>query len=263
MADEIKKVEEKVVAPPQAPAQVDQGQKPPEKVEAKTEEKPKPTGLDSYTVDQLREFYKKSPEMFAEAGIVTKKETPEEKKSEPEKPQSAAPVVYAGKEIKLPTDVPVNYDLVKEFLEMAKKQGHSPEYVQDTVNWQTEQARKEIKRLESLPKEKTQVEIDAETDTKNVASLKTAWGPKYDENMEVARKAAVKYGDAEVLERLKTSDPVLIRHFLKLGKADAEDRTPGAPNRSGEETPNEEKVKEDLMKQRYNHPTSQQMFDEG
>lgn len=265
MADE-KKVEEKVAAPPQAPAQGVQDQKPPEpKVEAKAEEKPKPSGLDAYTVEQLREFYKQSPQMFEEAGIVQKKEekAPEEKKTEPEKPQSAAPVVYAGKEIKLPTDVPVNREMVDAYFKHAQEMGHTPEQVQGAIDFQTKIARDELKREQDAVAAKHQ-ETPAEVDARNVASLRAAWGQKYDENMEVARRAAVKYGDAELLEKLKTSDPVLVRHFHKLGAADAEDRTPGAPNRNGEETPNEAKTQKDLQRARYNHPTSQQMFlDEG
>lgn len=250
--------EKKVEVPPQAPAKVEPDPKVEEK---KIEEAPKPFGLDGLTKVQLQELYKKTPQLFEEAGIVPKKEEkPEEKKvEEPPKPQSAAPVVYEGTEIKLPTDVPVNAEVVKEYLAHAKEQGHTAKQVQGTIDFQTKQARDAIKREQDrVAKQPTPVEIDAA----NVATLKAdkEFGPKYDENMELARRAALKRGDNDLLERLRTSDPVLVKFLWKIGRDDAEDSTRGPPNRNGEESKDEKQTEIEQNKRRY--PNSPTLFQE-
>lgn len=256
MADEIKKVEAPV-----------QGQVPEPKVEAKSQQKveepAKPTGLDGFTTEQLKALYSKSPQMFEEAGIVKKPEPKVEPKIEkPPEPQSAAPVVYEGKEIKLAEDVPVNKEAVAAYLAHAKEIGLSPEQAQKEIDFQVKQYRDSVAKE---PKPKTPEVIRAEQDAANVAVLKAdkafsgAKGEKYGANMELARRAAVQYGDADLLERLKTSDPVLIRHFLKLGKANAEDTSePGGAPRSGIEGEEVEKGRQAGLRARYRN--TPQMF---
>lgn len=242
MADEIKDPK----AQQQAPAQA----KPEEKKEEKVEEK-KPAGLDGLTVDQLKDFYKKSPQMFKEAGIVQEEKKEEPKPPEP-KPQSAAPA-YEGQEIKLPEDVPVNRDVVDRYLKHAKEVGLSAVQVQKEIDFNAQSYREAIK---ATPKQPTPQEVDQA----NVALLKADkdFGGKYDENMEVARRAAVKHASPEMLERLKTSDPVLVKHFWDLGKKDGEDVTRGGPNRNGTESGDQEKAIEDHLRARY--PKTPQMF---
>ena len=115
MAEETKKVE----APPQAPAQAA-----PDTKEVPPEVKAGPTGLDGFTADQLKEFYKKSPQMFEEAGIVQKKEEPKAeppaKKDEPAPPPVSAAPKYGDTEIKLPDDVPVDRAVVDAYLEIGR-----------------------------------------------------------------------------------------------------------------------------------------------
>jgi hypothetical protein len=254
MADEIKKVEE----PPKVPAPVVEGQKP--AVEAKVEQG-QPSGLDSFTVDQLKDFYKKSPQMFEEAGLAPKKEVkPEEKKEEKPKTegtQSAAPVIYDGVEVNLPKDVPVDKVAIDTYLAHAKDVGLSQKQVQAQIDFQAKRARAV---LAAEPKPKTPEELRAEADAANVAKLKSdaTFGAKYEENMEIARRAAVKFGDPELLERLKTSDPVLVRHLWKLGQADAEDSTKHGPNRSGKETDDAQESEKTYLKQRF--PNTPSMF---
>lgn len=242
--------EKKPEAPPQAPAQVAAPVETKAEVKPETPVEAQPQGLDGFTPEKLKEFYSKSPQMFEEAGIVPKKE---EKPVEVAKPaQSAAPVLD-GTEIKLPEDVQVDRSAVDAYLAHAKEIGLNPKQVQAEIDFQVKQAREVLKRQAPQP---TAQELDAA----NVARLKAdkEFGAKYEENMEIARRAAMKFGDPELLEKLRTSDPVLVRHFYKLGKADAEDSTRGAPNRNGHETQDSEKSQQDYFRQRY--PRSPQMF---
>src|SRR2546426_11887351 len=122
MAEKIKKVE----APPQAPAQAA-----PDTKEVLPEVKAGPTGLDGFTADQLKEFYKKSPQMFEEAGVVQKKEEPKgetpAEKDEPAPPPGSAAPKYGEKEIKPPDDVPVGRGVVDAYIPVAKeKRLHTP-----------------------------------------------------------------------------------------------------------------------------------------
>jgi hypothetical protein len=163
--------------------------------------------------------------------------------------------VVDGVEIKLPDDVPVNRAVVDRYLAHAKEVGLTPKQIQAEIDFQTQTARETMK---AQPKAKSQQEIEAEQDAANVALLKAdkEFGSKYDENMEIARRAAVKFGDKELLGRLRTSDPVLVRHFWKLGLADVEDSTRGAPNRNGIE--DEQSTQQEHLKSRY--PNSPTMF---
>jgi len=223
---------------PQAPAQ-----------ETKPDEAKSPAGLDGFNKEQLMALYKKSPQMFEEAGIV-KKEVP----PTPEPPKSAA-LAMDGVEIKLPADFENNRAVVESYLAHAKEIGLSPKQVQAEIDFQAKRAR-EV--MAAQPKPKTPVELQAEADAVNVGKLKQEFGTKYDENMDVARRAAAKYGDPELLARLNTSDPVLVKHFLKIGKADAEDTTNKAPNRNGNETEDAEAEQAAYMKRRY--PNTPSMF---
>lgn len=247
MADEIKKPEEK----PQAPAQ--------ETPKVEEAAKPAPSGMDAIDSTKLKELYAKSPQMFKEAGIIPEEKPVEKKIEEPKKPESAAPLAMDGTEIKLPDDVPVNRAMVERYLAHAKEIGLNAKQVQAEIDFQTKQARE---AFASQTKQPTAAEQHAAEDSANVAGLKAdkEFGAAYDANMEISRRAAIKYADKEMLGKLTTSDPVLVRHFWKLGKLDADDTTRGAPNRNGEENANADKAAADQMKSRYNNSPS--MFTE-
>jgi len=243
--------EKKETATPQASAQA----KPEEKSQTTPETSTQvATGLDSLTAKDLQDLYKKSPQMFE--GLVKEKEAPKvEPKETPKPDKSAAPLSLDGVEIKLPNDVPVNLGEVEAYIHHAKEIGLDAKQVQAQIDFQTAQARKV---LASRPQQKTPEQIDAE----NVASLKKEFGEKYDENMDIARRAAVEFGDPDLLIRLKTSDPVLVKHLLKIGLKNKEATTPkGGVPRTGNEGEEEEKKRQDAQRQRY--PRSPQMFREG
>lgn len=212
---------------------------------AKDAEARKATGLDSLKPEDLKALYAKSPQMFE--GIVPPKE---EKKVEPEPKKSAAPTL-GDVEIKLPTDLPVDRAQLDSRLSLAKELGLSAEQFQRQLDHEVDLARKyAVSQKAPTPQEQ---------DAANVAKLKTEFGESYDANIEIARQAAAKFGDPDLLEKLKTSDPVLIRHFLKLGKADADATTPnGGTPRNGNETDEEAKSEEQRQKARF--PKSPQMF---
>lgn len=230
-------------AKPQAPAQATS----PTEVQTETP-KPAPSGISDLTVEQLKELYKKSPEMFTEAGIA-KKEEKAVPVQEPPKPQGAAPLKFGESELKLPEDVPVNRAAVEEYLAHAKEIGLSAAQVQREIDFNI----KKYREMTAQQKPPTPQEQDAA----NVAALKQEFGAEYDKNIEIARKAAAKFGDPDLLALLKTSNPVLVKHFLKLGKADAEDTTPA---RGEARTGIEEEVNDQETNLRARYPNSPSMF---
>jgi len=235
-----------------------------EKVEEKKEEKVEvklgPSGLDAFTADQLKDLYKKSPQMFAEAGIVKPEPKGEEKKPEPSK--SAAPLMMAETEIKLPEDLELNRDEIAKRIAVAVEVGMNAKQFQRQLDYEVDVARRQ---LAAMPKPKTAEEIAQEQDAANVSVLKKEWGSKYDENMELARRAALKHSTPEFLsnEKLRVTDPATVKFLAKLGQADAEDHTPGGGQpRNGEEKKDAAQDQNSKLKRLYNHPTSQGMFKE-
>ncbi len=247
--------ENKTPTQAQAPAQSKSEQAAlPEKKEGEGSP-PQPTGIDGMNEEQLRALYSKTPELFEKIGLKKAEEKkveekkPEGKEAEPAKPQSAAPVVaYGGKSLKLPEDLQVDRDVLKGYLQHWNENGFSHEQVQRELDHYFGMYREQAARAaKAQPKPE---EIDA----KNVAALKADkdFGKDFDKNMEIARQAAAKFGEPELLERLKTSDPVLVRHFWKIGMKDAEDTTPtGGKGRNGEEDGEAEKTHQDSLASRY------------
>ena len=128
----------------------------------------------------------------------------------------AQPEEYA---INLPKDVPVNEEMITAFKLLTKTPEFKANPAQAVVDFQAGMYRKDMAAF-------------AEADKRNVAALKADaefGGAKYEENMEIARKAALKFGDAALVERLKQTDPVLVKFLHKIGKASAEDNTPRSP----------------------------------
>jgi hypothetical protein len=137
VADEIKKPGEA-----QAPAQQTPEVKAPVVEPVKVVEAPKPTGLDGLTAEQLEQLYDKSPDLFKKVKEKVAAKPPEGDKGQPtQKPQSAAPVVYEGQEIKLPEDVQVDAERVKSYLDHAKEIGLSPKQVQGEIEFQIRNVR--------------------------------------------------------------------------------------------------------------------------
>lgn len=212
----------------------------------------KPTGLDGITKEGLQELYKRTPQMFKEAGIVVEPVKVVDPPKPPEPIKSAAPK-YGDVEIKLAADVPFNKEAIDDYLTHAKTIGLSASQAQAEIDFNVAQYRKQA-NPPGQPKPKTPTEIDAE----NVAILKQdpEFAKDFDKNMELARRAAVKFGDKDLIGRMTTSDPVLVKHLYRLGKADAETPTAqGGVPRTGSEgeqtTEQAAKTQEDYFNKRY------------
>jgi hypothetical protein len=260
--------EEKKPVDPQAPAQEKpvEEQKPPQEKPPAEEQKAK--GLDGYSEDELRDFYKRSPGMFKKVAdeIKAEQKPVAEKPKSNDPPQSAAPAgkvaKYQDKDIKLPDDV--NDGAVQPYFDHWKEMGFSPEQVQREVDFMSGQA----KAAQQKPRpQKTAAELASEEDARNVAALKAdpEFGKDFKGSMEIARRAYLKHGSPEMQARMTTSDPVLVKHFYELGKLDTEDRTPerGRPRTGDEKDPQRKDPRSsEALKGRYNHPTSQGMFKE-
>lgn len=235
-------IEKKVETEQQAPAQAPAGQK----TEPVAGGAPAPTGMDNLTVEQLKSVYAKSPQLFAEAGIVVPKEAAPAS-TETVKPQTPPVNDKATDELGVawPKDVPVNVEAASKYL---KDLGVSKEQAQKLVDFEADRYRAATK-------------AEATADAANVAALKAdkEFGAKYDENMEIARKAVLKHGSPELTERLKHSDPVLVKFLWKVGQADGEDRTSRAPGGGASEDAAEAEAKH--FRDRY--PNSPSMFGEG
>lgn len=253
MKPEEKKPEQAPQAPAEGAAKVEE--KKPEGEQAKPVETL--PALDKLTPDDLKALYKRSPEMFKE--IVKEPEKPkEEPKPKPPEDKSAAPLSVDGVEIKLPDDVPVNREMVERYIANSKAIGLSAKQMQAQIDQQVAEARAQ---MAARPDPRKQQE---EQDRANVATLKQRWGDKYEENMEVARRAAAKHATPAMLARLKASDPDIVEQYLVLGQKDVvEDKTPtgkGVP-RKGDEEADEAQSREKALRGRYNR--SPQMFGEG
>lgn len=254
--DPEKKVEEKAQTPVQ----------PVTKTEEKKPEEKKVSGLDQLTVEDLKDFYKKSPQMFKEAGLTQEKQEEKKEVKQPEtKPQSAAPVAkYRDVDIKLPTDVEINADAIKPHFDHWAEMGHSPEQVQKEVDFMAKTVREEKKKREEISrKQETPAELAKREDAANVGVLKAdpEFGKDFDKNMEISRRAALRHGNKDMLARMATSDPVLVKHFWDLGKLDTEDHTIRGLPRTGDEE--REKLGNDpksepVLKKRF--PNTPQMF---
>lgn len=213
----------------------------------------KPAGLDGLTSAQLKELYSRTPQLFKDAGIVVEPVKVVEPPKAPEPPKSVAPK-YGDVEIKLAADVPFNAEAINDYLAHAKTIGLSATQAQAEIDFNVAQYRKQQANPPGQPKLKTPTEIDAE----NVAILKQdpEFAKDFDKNMELARQAAVKFGDKDLINRMTTSDPVLVKHLYRLGKADAETPTPqgGVPRTGseGEATPEQAaKTQEEYFNKRY------------
>lgn len=234
------------VVPPKAPAPETPAVVPP------VVETPKAISLEGLTKEQLKELYVRTPQLFKDAGIVAEPVKVVEPPKPPEPPKRVNPK-YGDVEIKLADDIPFNEETVKTYLEHAKTLGLTAQQAQGEIDFNVAQYRKQA-NPPGQPKPKTPTEIDAE----NVAILKQdpEFAKDFDKNMELARRAAVKWGDPALVNRLTTSDPVLVKHLYKLGKADAETPTAqGGVPRTGSEgtqTPAEAaKTEEEYFSKRY------------
>lgn len=145
--------------------------------------------------------------------------TPEEwdaffsKIGRPEKPE--------GYELKAPEGIPegVWSDAeAKEFASMAHKLGLSKKAANALVAWQAERLGKAF----SSQQEQAQTQRN-----EAIATLKKEWGAAYDEQLNLAKRAAVTFGGEEILQHPLANDPAFIKAMAKAGAAISEGKLAG------------------------------------
>lgn len=204
-------------------------------------------GLESWTPEQLKGLYTKSPELFEKAGIVQPKEPVKPKGGESGQPK----VEDLAEEIKLtlPEGVPVDEASLKKLTAiMGNKKLSSTQKAQSIIDLQAEQ-------FKALVKETQDRDAKYETTLKGDPDF----GKDYEANMEYAKQGLSGFDkDGAVQKRLVEigahKDPVLTRYFRNVGKANSEVKTPRSPTAPTKEA----EMLEDQHRQRY--PNSPQMF---
>jgi hypothetical protein len=159
----------------------------------------------------------------------------------PKAPETPAPPPPAAEvEFKVPEGEQVDEAFVKQFKETCKANGMTSKQAQAIVDLQygrtAEWRKQEAARLKSI-------------DSKNMEALKSDpdfGAAKFEENMEVAKKGFVQYGSPELTRKLTAmglqSDPEIVKHFYKLGKASGEGQTPRPPQPSPEAQTKEQEL---------------------
>jgi hypothetical protein len=130
-------------------------------------------------------------------------------------------------EFKAPDKLPVGvWDeaQLKEYAAFAHTLGLTRKQAQDLAVWQ---AQRIGSSMESTQQQQEQQRLEAEE------SLKKAWGPKYQYNLVLAKKAAQAVGGEELLAHPLASDPVFIRAMAKMGGMISETRMAGLRQEQG------------------------------
>lgn len=145
--------------------------------------------------------------------------TPEEwdaffaKTGRPEKPE--------GYELKAPEGIPEGVwseDEAKEFATMAHKLGLSKKAANALVSWQAQRIGKAFT---------AQQEQGEMLRNNAIGALKKEWGAAYDEQLKLAKAAAVTFGGDEILQHPLANDPVFIKTMAKAGAAISESKLAG------------------------------------
>ena len=130
----------------------------------------------------------------------------------------AVPDSPDGYEVKVPEDMKINPERIAAFKQLAHKQGLTQDQVNAIVdeNVATGQASAESRAAKI-----------EEVRNKSINGLKDEWGPSYEENVDLARKAINAAGDKSFVDFLNNTrlgdNPTVIKFFHGLGKLISED----------------------------------------
>lgn len=207
---------------------------------------PEVKGLETWTPEQLKEAYAKSPELFEKAGIVQPKKV--EAKTEAQKPADGAAKPGEFK-LKLRDGVPVEDEAMKKFTEiMSDDKLSSVEKAQKLYDLQADTYETHVKRAKQ-----------ADADFEKALRADPEFGKDYEASMAIAQQGLQKFDKSGALQKVLvdrglSKDPAIVRYFHEIGKAASEARTPNSP------TPPviEAKTEEDFQRLRYNN--SPEMF---
>lgn len=124
-------------------------------------------------------------------------------------------------ELKAPDGLPEGVwsdDEAKEFATMAHKLGLSKKAANALVSWQAERLGKAYA---------SQQEQAQATKDQAIATLKKDWGAAYEEQLKLAKAAAVAFGGEEILSHPLANDPAFIKAMAKAGAAISEGKLAG------------------------------------
>lgn len=213
-----------------------------------TAKEPENKGLETWTPEQLKGLYDKTPEIFEKAGIpLQKKEAAASGEKEKPKEGAAQP---AGLELKLPDGVPVDKEALEKFRAiMGDEKLTVPQKAQKLIDLQGEEYRKSVE---------TAKQREARFDDE-LKKIDPDFAKDFNANIELSKQGLVKFDKTgEVAKRLVEigahKDPVLARYFRDVGRASSE-----AETKRPEHRPNKEaETEQDAYRARYDK--SPEMF---
>lgn len=128
----------------------------------------------------------------------------------PDKPENYALETKAPKEI-------VSEELTKAFKEQAHKLGLPQKSAQELYSWYTEKLASQVAEVQNRYYEQAKYARQQAEQT-----LKAEFGPAFDENMAIVRRAFAKFATPEITEQINKSglgnNPAFIKMFLTIGK---------------------------------------------
>lgn len=173
--------------------------------------------------------------------------------TKPPEGQTPAPEEFVPS---LPKDVQIDAAALEKYKVLVKEQGLSAKAAQALLDFQlgiTQEASKAAAEAQKA------AVAAYEADCIKALKADKEFGANFDVNMEIAKKAVVKFGDDALIKELQAmglgSHPGLVKMFHRIGKAISEDSTT-LPRGTGPEV----RDAEQQLRERYNHPTSAQMF---
>lgn len=145
--------------------------------------------------------------------------------SVPEKVAEEQPVVAASveeKQVAWPDDLTVPEEAKEAFMQLAQKLQFSNPQIQQLVDLESRFSRQSAER---------QMQAAQQQQTQWAQEIQTFYGPKWEEEVSLAVRAADTFGGPELRTLLETTGlgnhPVIVRTFNEIGKRISEDVSSG------------------------------------
>lgn len=185
------------------------------------------------TADDQNKAAAPAPEAGAEGKAsnaeADKKNEEQQKSGEGEAAKPAAPATY---DLKLPDGSPLDPSRVERIVSLAKERGLSNEAAQELLNGEHEGVSAFMEHQQAMMAKKDEAWIE------ELKSDPDFGRDKFDENLELAKRALDHFGDAELKQELNKTRlgnyPRLVKMFNRIGRAMASDKLI-LPSSSGSE----------------------------